>query len=210
LLIVEDQPENRLLLRKILESLDFEVHEAGNGQEALTLFDRWQPHLIWMDIRMPVMDGLEATRRIKSTEAGKQTKIIALTAHALEEERVRILSAGCDDFIRKPYQGSEIFETLAKHLDVRFVYSGEAASEQEAVVPAAAALGALPAALAVELEQALVGLDAEAVDAVIDRIRRHHAELAVALKNLAKAFQYGKILRLLEDSRSKEKSEERE
>ena len=72
----------------------------------------WSPHLIWMDIRMPVMNGLEATRRIKGNEAGVDTKIVALTAHALEEERIEILEAGCDDFIRKPYRASEIFDAL--------------------------------------------------------------------------------------------------
>jgi CheY-like chemotaxis protein len=158
---------------------------------------------------MPIMDGLEATRRIKSTEAGKRTKIIALTAHALEEERVRILSAGCDDFIRKPYQGTEIFESLAKHLGVCFVYSEEAAAEPEAAVPDPAALASLPAALVGELEQVLVRLDAVAIDAVIDRIHWYHADLAAALKTLARAFQYGRILRLIEESRSKDKSEGR-
>jgi CheY-like chemotaxis protein len=88
-------------------------------------YEAWQPHLIWMDIRMPVMDGLETTRRIKATEAGRRTKIIAVTAHALEEERTEILAAGCDDFIRKPYQVTEIFECLAKHLGVRYITTGE-------------------------------------------------------------------------------------
>jgi signal transduction histidine kinase/CheY-like chemotaxis protein len=209
LLIVEDQPENRQLLRKILQPLGFELREAADGQEALTHFDQWRPHLIWMDIRMPIMDGLEATRRIKSTEAGESTIIIALTAHALEEERVRILAAGCDDFIRKPYRSSEIFESLTKHLGVRFVYGGQARATPEPVPEVAAALGSLPVPLIVELEQALLGLDADAIAAVIDRIRRHHEDLAAALASLAKAFQYGRILRLIEESRSNEKSEER-
>lgn len=121
LLIVEDQPINRMLLCKILEPLDFELRAANNGQMALMHFKQWQPHLIWMDILMPVMDGLETTRRIKATKAGRHTKIIALTAHALEEERTEILAAGCDDFIRKPYQVTEIFECLTKHLGVRYI-----------------------------------------------------------------------------------------
>jgi CheY-like chemotaxis protein len=196
-------------LRRILETKGFEVHEAGNGQEALTHFEQWQPHLIWMDIRMPVMDGLEATRRIKATEAGDKTKIVALTAHALEEERVRILAAGCDDFIRKPYRSSEIFESLTKHLGVRLIYADELGAALESVPTDTAALASLPDPLVSELEQVLLQLDTDAIDAVIQRIHQHHEELAAALAALAKAFQYGKILRMIEDYRSHNKSEER-
>ncbi len=95
-----------MLLHKILEPFGFDIREAANGKEALEIFEQWHPDLIWMDIRMPVMDGLEATHRIKSTDAGLHTKIIAITAQALEEDRMQIMRAGCDDFIRKPYRNS--------------------------------------------------------------------------------------------------------
>ncbi|MDX9971589.1 MAG: ATP-binding protein, partial [FCB group bacterium] len=131
LLIAEDQPDNRLLLYKLLEPLGFDLREATNGQEALEIFEQWHPDLIWMDVRMPVMDGSEATRRIKLTEAGARTKIIALTAHALEEERREILASGCDDFVRKPYRDSEIFDALANHLGIRFQYAVESPATAE-------------------------------------------------------------------------------
>ncbi len=86
LLIAEDQRENRILLHKMLEPLGFDILEAVNGKEALEIFEQWHPDLIWMDIRMPVMDGLEATHRIKSANAGLHTKVIAVTAQALEED----------------------------------------------------------------------------------------------------------------------------
>jgi CheY-like chemotaxis protein/nitrogen-specific signal transduction histidine kinase len=126
ILIAEDQPENRLLLRKMLEPLGFELREAVNGEEAVALCEQWHPHLILMDIRMPVMDGQEATRRIKAGDAGAQTRIVAITAHALEEERKEILAAGCDDFIRKPYAEAELMDALARHLGVHFIYEEEA------------------------------------------------------------------------------------
>src|SRR5208283_2614532 len=122
LLIAEDQIENRLLLRKILEPLNFELREAANGQEAVALFEQWQPDLIWMDIRMPVMDGLEAVRRIRATKAGAKTKIVALTAHALDEESGPIMAAGCDALVRKPFHEQELFETRGRHLRVKFIY----------------------------------------------------------------------------------------
>ncbi len=122
LLIAEDQLENRILLKKILEPLQFDILEAVNGQEAIDQFNQRHPDMIFMDIRMPIMDGLEAARRIKATDAGTHTKIIAVTAQVFEEERTQIMEVGCDDFIRKPYRYTEIFETLSLHLGLKFIY----------------------------------------------------------------------------------------
>ncbi|WP_373534130.1 ATP-binding protein [Microcoleus sp.] len=123
ILTVDDKYINRQLLIKLLSPLGFEVKEASNGQEAIAIWDEWEPHLIWMDMRMPVMDGYEATKYIKSTTKGNATAIIALTASVLEEERAIVLSAGCDDFLRKPFVEHSIFETLAKHLGVKYIYA---------------------------------------------------------------------------------------
>ncbi|WP_371357375.1 ATP-binding protein, partial [Hydrocoleum sp. CS-953] len=109
ILIVDDRPINRLLLIKLLQPLGFELKEATNGKEAVDIWDNWQPHLIWMDMRMPVMDGYEATQHIKGTTKGNATAIIALTASVLEEQKAIILSAGCDDFVRKPFREATIF-----------------------------------------------------------------------------------------------------
>jgi signal transduction histidine kinase/ligand-binding sensor domain-containing protein/CheY-like chemotaxis protein len=199
LLIVEDQPENRLLLHKLLAPFEFDLREAVNGQEAVDLFMQWHPHLIFMDIRMPVMNGLDATRRIKATAAGTRTRIVALTAHALEEERHEILAAGCDDFIRKPYRDTEIFDALTRHLGVHFIYEGEESSAVEAAMPVTAeALAELPAELRSELEQALVKIDVDAVIRAIEAIRAYDAAIADALYVSAKDLQYGHILDLIE------------
>ena len=99
-----------------------QTREAENGVEAIAIWEEWQPHLIWMDMRMPVMDGYEATRQIKSHLKGQATVIIALTASALEEEKTIILSSGCDDFVRKPFRESFIFDKLAEHLGVVYLY----------------------------------------------------------------------------------------
>jgi signal transduction histidine kinase/CheY-like chemotaxis protein len=122
ILAVDDKAINRQLLIKLLEPLGFEMREASNGQEAITIWDEWEPHLIWMDMRMPVMDGYEATKHIKSTIKGNATAVIALTASVLEEEKAIVLSAGCDDFLRKPFTEHTIFDTLFKHLGVKFIY----------------------------------------------------------------------------------------
>ncbi|MGL6140159.1 MAG: ATP-binding protein, partial [Planktothrix sp.] len=118
ILAVDDKPINCQLLMKLLIPLGFDVQQASNGQEAIKIWESWQPHLIFMDMRMPIMDGYEATKYIKSTTKGNATAIIALTASVLEEEKAIVLSAGCDDFMRKPFKESSIFNMLNKYLGV--------------------------------------------------------------------------------------------
>lgn len=193
LLIADDQPESRLLLRKLLAPLGFQLREAENGEQAIAIWDEWRPDLIFMDIRMPVMDGLTATSRIRS--AGGPPRIVAVTAHALEEERREILAAGCDDLIRKPYQFDNILDTLAKNIDVRFVYEEEPTAASVASTLDEAALAALPADLRDRLELALSQGDIDAVNGSIDAIRAHDTSLAEGLAANAVEYQYGRMLR---------------
>ncbi|MEE3717692.1 response regulator [Tumidithrix elongata RA019] len=125
ILVVDDLWANRQPLVKFLQLLGFEVKEAGNGREAIALWNSWQPHLIWMDMRMPEMDGYMATSQIRARERQEQQspiKILALTASAFEEDRTRVLAVGCDDFIRKPYEEEVILQKLTEHLGVKYVY----------------------------------------------------------------------------------------
>lgn len=200
LLIAEDQPENRLLLQNILEPLDFEIREAVNGMEAVAQFEQWQPHLIWMDIRMPVMNGLEATRRIKENEAGANTRIVALTAHALEEERLEILEAGCDDVIRKPYRDTEIFDALKKYLGVRFLYAKQqvsppVAEEHELDV---AEFENIPLDLIIQLQEAAESLDEQQCLTVVALISDYDLELSRRLRTKVENIKYREILSVLD------------
>ncbi|MDJ0659873.1 MAG: PAS domain S-box protein [Crocosphaera sp.] len=122
ILAVDDRLESRILLVKLLSSMGFNVRQASNGQEALDIWEHWQPHLIWMDMRMPILDGYKATKRIKASPKGQETVIIALTASAFEEERNLVLSAGCDDFMRKPFREDVLWEKIAEHLGVEYIY----------------------------------------------------------------------------------------
>jgi PAS domain S-box-containing protein len=202
LLIVEDQPENRLLLRRLLDPLGFELREAANGQEAVALFEQWHPDLIWMDIRMPVMDGLEAVRRIRATQAGADTKIIALTAHALDEESKPILAAGCDDLVRKPFREQELFDALVRHLRLKFIYekAPDRKSTPEAPGPALRPeqLDVLPAELLRNLRQAVIELDTARTQALIGQVTERDASLGRALNTLATQFDYESLSKLLE------------
>lgn len=205
LLVAEDQAENRLLLHKLLEPLGFELRDALNGQEALAQFEQWHPDLIWMDIRMPVMDGLEATRRIRADKAGPEVRIVALTAHALEEERLEILKAGCDDFVRKPYRESEIFDALSKHLRVRFHYAEP--SKQTLIQPSAeidiVGLSKLPPELLNKLRKAIELLDQDNCIAIAGLISDIDYPLGVKIRQRVEAIQYRELLDIL-DRLSKE------
>ncbi|HEY9828861.1 MAG TPA: PAS domain S-box protein, partial [Stenomitos sp.] len=125
LLVVDDSLESRQLMRSLLEPLGFVIREAKNGKEAIQVWQEWSPHLIWMDMQMPVMDGYEATRQIQQRSSHDPARtapiIIALTASVLENEKESILAAGCNDFVQKPFREACIFQALQQHLGVQFV-----------------------------------------------------------------------------------------
>jgi signal transduction histidine kinase/DNA-binding response OmpR family regulator/ligand-binding sensor domain-containing protein/HPt (histidine-containing phosphotransfer) domain-containing protein len=140
ILVVDDVKHNRDLLRGLIESVGYDVREAATGEEAVALWRRFEPHLIWMDKRMPGVDGLEATRRIREESAragGPPVKIIAHSASALSHERSEILASGCDDFVAKPFQEATIFAKMAEHLGARYEYEVDRPSEPAADTPAA-------------------------------------------------------------------------
>ncbi|MEW6493832.1 MAG: response regulator [Cyanobacteriota bacterium] len=201
ILIVDDRWENRHLLLKMLQPLGFELQEASNGIEAVEIWESWQPHLIWMDMRMPVMDGYEATQKIKATTKGQAIAVIALTASILEEERAVVLSTGCDDFVRKPFREADIFDTMSKHLGVRYIYDEspelDASHQKEAEIQNALTskgVAALPLDLLTELKQAATCIDMQKVDSLIAEIRNHNRDLAEGLAQLAADFKYDEIL----------------
>ncbi|OLP16902.1 hypothetical protein BST81_18070 [Leptolyngbya sp. 'hensonii'] len=135
ILIVEDDLASRQLLLAILEPFGFALQAVTNGQEALSCWQEWHPHLIWMDMRMPVMDGYAATQQIRQQEAllhfPSHTCIIALTAGVLAEDQSRVLDAGCDDLVMKPLQETIILDKLAEYLGICYLYSEDSPSKTE-------------------------------------------------------------------------------
>ncbi len=205
ILVVEDLKENRLLMVKLLEPLGFQVREAVNGTEAITLWSTWEPHLIWMDMRMPVMDGYEATRQIKATLKGQATVIIALTANAFEEEREKVLSAGCDDFVRKPFRESVLFDKMAQHLGVRYLYEDEnqIASQLLATIPKKLIpedLSVMPPEWVVQLHEAVLCANDALIFQLIAQIPQTEANLAYSLTDLVNNFRLDLLFDLTEAS----------
>ncbi len=200
ILIVDDRWTNRQLVVKLLNPFGFDLREASNGQEAVEIWDTWKPHLIWMDMRMPVLDGYEATKRIKAMMTDRETVIIALTASSLEEERAVVFNAGCDDYLRKPFRDTELFELMSTHIGVRFVYEETRKAEdghretesREVLTPSAPA--ALPAEWLAMLKQGAEETDVDVLFEVIEQIRERDAALADVLTRLAEDFEYDGIL----------------
>jgi signal transduction histidine kinase/CheY-like chemotaxis protein len=200
ILIVEDQMENQLLLTKLMQSIGFEVKLAEDGAQGVQLFKNWHPHLIWMDRRMPVMDGVEATQIIRQLPGGKDVKIVAVTASALSEERDEMLQAGMDDFVRKPYRLSEIYESLGRQLGVQYIYAAEVDNKDAAPpeVLTTEMLSVLSPELRCELRDALISLDSERIGAIVQQIATHDATLNKTLSRLVDNFDYLAILKALQ------------
>lgn len=209
LLIVEDNLTNRLLLVKLLGSIGFQVKEASNGKEALDYWESWEPHLILMDMQMPVMNGYEATQLIKSSLKGEATVIIALTANAFEEQRKIVLSAGCDDFVRKPFEQTELLAKIGEHLGVQYRYASKEEDKekidfQEAkestFIPNASNLQVMPKEWIDEVGYAAALCSDLLLNELIDLIPSENSSLAKYLKNLAENYQFDKIINLVDSS----------
>ena len=117
ILVVEDQEDSRRILRDLLSSVDYEMTEAVNGEQALAAVAKQRPDLILMDIQMPVLDGYEATRRIKADPALKDVPIIVVTSYASSGgDEAKARAAGCDDFVPKPFSPRQLLAKIRKLL----------------------------------------------------------------------------------------------
>ncbi|HEY9829189.1 MAG TPA: PAS domain-containing protein [Stenomitos sp.] len=202
ILIVDDKIDNRQLLFQLLSPFGFELKEATNGKEAIEIWKRFEPHLIFMDVRMSMMNGYEAAKQIKSTAKGQATAIIAVSASTVTVDTEMTKDTNFDDFIHKPFCEIEIFEAMSQHIGVRFVYeeSNEIAQTPPTQVTNANVdnLAKLSADLVAKLYQATLEGDFELMLTLIEEIRSENDSLATVLAALAKNFQFKELLDLLE------------
>jgi CheY-like chemotaxis protein len=225
ILIADDNDYNRQLVLKLLSPLGFELQQASSGKEAVEIWQNWQPHLIWMDVRMPVMDGYEATRQIRAQQARgwgdgesnsthpvnavqhQPTVIIALTASAFERQEASILAAGCNDCVRKPFREQVIFEKMAEYLGVRYVYEQNTDTQEIRKQTSRAKgknltsddLAVMPAEWVAQLHQAALEVDADPIFQLIEQIPQPHLAMAEGLTDLVRRFRFDEILELTED-----------
>ncbi|MBE9226062.1 PAS domain S-box protein [Phormidium sp. LEGE 05292] len=221
ILVVDDQTENRLLLVKLLTQLGLDVREARNGQDAIAIWKEWQPHLTWMDIRMPLVNGYEATKWIREQEIilresetdveNEESKfnlqhqrsiIIALTAHASQSDRDLALAAGCDDYICKPFQKDTLFEKMAKYLGISYIYA-ENQPELHNHTNLSPAQTLTTESLSVMSEEWIALLnykalscDQDAVLELLEQIPAENSQLADGLRQLTQNFEFPEIVKL--------------
>ena len=209
ILITDDNADNRKLLAEILKRVGFMTREAIHGQDALDIWKSWHPDLIFMDIRMPVMDGYKAVEFIRKKADHKADIpapiIIALTASTLEEEKFIILETGCDDFMRKPFKESEIFDMISKHLNVKFIYEdikplavNDISKTAQQVSPSS--IAELPTELVAQLKKAATETDIEKINQIILEINHINKPLGDYLAGLSYDFEFGRIVSIIEES----------
>ncbi len=206
ILIVDDSYNNRQVVLQLLESIGFDVKEAANGREAIAVWQDWQPHLIFMDLEMPVMDGYEATKKIKLKQ--EDTIIIALTASFIDNESAFISNSGCDDLIAKPFHVSDLLAKLEKYLHVRYLYQADEANqniEGMQVDPPVVELTPEQLEMMTEewldkIQQAALTADYDVLQELITQIDSEHQEIAAGLNSWVQEFRIDKIVEIAEEA----------
>lgn len=228
ILLVDDVPENCQLLRQLLQPLGFEVQEADSGAAAIDLWETWRPDLIFMDIKMPEMDGCEATRQIRcreqapsfqSLDAAISTPIVALTADAFGQEHQEMLAAGCDDFLYKPFVAQDLLEKIAQWLGLSYIYAEPKGNNPEdlilslnpeAVLPGlhTSAFAGMSADWVGQLHQAIIQADDQQVLKLTKALPVEQAEIKSAIADLVYDFRFDVLAKLTETALKINKSEQ--
>jgi len=198
-LLADDDESNRGWLARVLGAAGFDVRESANGREAVAMCNLWKPRLVLMDIHMPEMDGCDATRRIKASPNGAQTVVVALTANALDDNRVAAYQAGVDDFLIKPLREPDLFQKIATHLGIRYRYAETSAPEPDASICLnPASLTGLPLVLRDEMRQAILTGDMDRFTRVLPGVAERDPSVADGLRQLADRYDYDALAALLQ------------
>lgn len=199
-LIVDDHPVNRKLLVRLLNRIGLEVFEATNGKEAVTQWRQWKPHVIYMDIRMPILNGCEATQQIRSAANGEKPIIIALTADTTDSSRQLAFAAGCDDYMSKPFQLKVLLDKLADHLGVKYLYSAEQMTygdkQQTTTLLHPSDLLAMPFHWITAMQEAALLGDDRLAEELIEQIPIDQKLLRDGLSQLVRHYHFKQVLEL--------------
>ncbi len=204
ILIVDDNKESRELLSSILTPVGFEVMEKSTGKEAIEAWKSWHPHLIIMDIRMPVMTGIEATTLIRNAELGTRTPIIAATASAFEEEKQKILDAGMNGYLRKPIQAGGLLKMIGECLNIEYSYLPEVFvfdhNKSQTIITSSPVdeFNAIPTKIKEQIINACASADLDMIIQIVENITPRLPKAAHLLEELAGTLQYDEIQNLLQ------------
>lgn len=204
ILVVDDHPENRDLMMKLLTSVGFRVRSAENGEAAIRIWQEWKPRLILMDLHMPIMDGLQAIGIIKAHPRGKDTIIVALTASALDYDGRAATHTGADDYLAKPCREEDLLEKLRSLLDVAYEYEEASEAEEQSLASARSVsperFRQLPPDLIEELREATVDGNKRRLDSLIAKVGEIlDPEAAQVLQELADKYEYDVLTQLLQE-----------
>ncbi|MEO1295440.1 MAG: ATP-binding protein, partial [Cyanobacteria bacterium J06636_16] len=206
LLVVEDQADSRRFMTTLVSTVGFQVYEACNGLEGVQRFSECKPHAVLMDIRMPVMDGYEAVRRIRSLPQGREVPILAVTGSVFNDERAAILATGCNDMVIKPVQPEVLFAKLADHLGVRYVYHSPSSAAPSGLTEVSsqalqkADLQVMSSDWITQLHLAAVECRDNRIYELIEQVPTQFAHLSNSLKDLTDDFQFDTLIELTRSS----------
>ncbi len=206
ILVVDDAAASRELVAELLMAVGFQVRLAADGRSALQTWEQWQPQLVWLDLQMPEPDGYAVAQVIRRQEAAwarpQPTVLIALTASVFEEERVHALASGFDDFIRKPLQVPELFDSMTRHLGVQYVYVTTPSPTLGLAVVQPEELQAywqqMPADWRQQVHQASRRCNSEALGPLLATIPPEAGPLAATLGEWLKNFRFDRLVQLAE------------
>jgi CheY-like chemotaxis protein/anti-sigma regulatory factor (Ser/Thr protein kinase) len=197
-LVVDDEPNNRGWLTGLLKTVGFAVRDADNGLAGVEVWEQWRPHLVLMDMRMPLMDGVETTRRIRSLPGGRETVVFALTAGVMEDQRRAALDCGVDDFVSKPCMEDDLFQKIQKYLAIEYLLENDA----PLTVVEPESCRSLPQELVKELQQAVGNGQKNYLDTLIGKVAQLDKSVASSLRQLADNYDYDALAHLLEEVRA--------
>lgn len=203
-LIADDVAENRQMLVSLLVQAGFAVRAAESGNDAVRMFEEWQPQVVLMDLRMPGGDGCEAIRCIRSTEAGRQTVVVAVTAGVSDESRQQAMDAGADGFVPKPVRFDSLLEVIRKHLGCGCEATQE--TSEAAVARRTAAAGTtpfaavLPAGVVEEMQRAILSADSDRLNELIGQVVPLDAGAAAKMQSLVDRYEYDLLREFLENT----------
>lgn len=194
-LVVDDIMENRSLIRETLKTAGFQVFEAENGKEAIEKFKKIKPHIILMDILMPVMNGLEATKIIRKSQEGHDIPIIAVTSSVFENEKNKIMDSGVSGYLARPFKEKQLFEVIAECIDIEYIYENE---EIESSVNKhkfdIESMKELQKELVDKMKEATINGDSDRLFELVEEVFQLSPEIGEELSELANNYKYEELL----------------